>query len=578
MKRILALVAFTTAVFAQPSITAVLDGGAYTNDIAQGSVFVVKGTTLSAAGFVQATAPSYPTTLNNVRITLTAVNQSAVVNALMVYTYNLSGVNQLAAVLPSNTAVGAYDLRVINGTQTSVGFRTNVQARKPGIVTAAGDGAGAAQATVGNASALVRTSNLGKVGAFDSRPARPGERVDFWGTGLGPDVASDTGGTSGDQTAAAAIRVLINGTEVTPLYAGRSFGYPGLDQVAVNLPSNVTASCTVNIQIRSGGVLSNLVTIAVSTTDTCTPAGGGGGGGGGSTAGTTLTQGEIDAAIAKNALVQGNIALNRSTSYGYDVLGSTLSVTKQDSISAQFSRTSGPDLAKMLRGEIPPGFPNPVVGSCIVFQFNQLLQNPYPNLVVTNLDAGNPLTSVGPNGSASILRQTNQVAGPTYSTATNLANTYLATGRYTLSGPGGPQVGAFSGTLDTVSDFTLTNPNSFLTVNRNAPLAVAWSGGDSRSYATIQGISYGDATGTTLTGAGFICIVQMSQGSFTVPASILQQLPASPAISAGGFSFITRGSFSVTVGGFGAKFSPPSGIDVLTANNFWSWQFATQFN
>lgn len=144
MKRILALMAFSLAAVAQPTITAVQDGGAYTNNIAQGSVFVVKGTTLSASGFVQATAPSYPTTLNNVRITLTPTTPGTVINALMVYTYNLSGVNQLAAVLPSSTATGTYDLRVINGTQTSVGFRTTVQARKPGIVTASGDGSGPA--------------------------------------------------------------------------------------------------------------------------------------------------------------------------------------------------------------------------------------------------------------------------------------------------------------------------------------------------------------------------------------------------------------------------------------------------
>ena len=82
-----------------PSITSVLDGGGYTVDVAQGEVFVVKGINLSPSGYVPATAPSYPTTagLNGVRITLTAVSGGAVVNAYMVYTYNLSGVNQLAA-------------------------------------------------------------------------------------------------------------------------------------------------------------------------------------------------------------------------------------------------------------------------------------------------------------------------------------------------------------------------------------------------------------------------------------------------------------------------------------------------
>ena len=103
MRRILGLLALSAApVVAQtPSITAVLDGGAYTNDIPQGAVFVVKGTNLSAAGFAQAIAPTYPTTLNGVQISLTAASGGAVAMALMVYTYNESGANQFCLLYTS---------------------------------------------------------------------------------------------------------------------------------------------------------------------------------------------------------------------------------------------------------------------------------------------------------------------------------------------------------------------------------------------------------------------------------------------------------------------------------------------
>ena len=163
----------------------------------------------------------------------------------------------------SNTPPGAYDLRVINNANTSAAFRTNVVARKPGIVTADSSGAGLAQATIGgDFGALMRPSNSGKIGSYNTRPANPGERIDFWGTGLGPDLASDTGSFSGDLTGAASIRVILNGTEITPAYAGRSPGYPGLDEIVVVLPSNVTLGCSVSVQIRSGGVLSNQVAIS----------------------------------------------------------------------------------------------------------------------------------------------------------------------------------------------------------------------------------------------------------------------------------------------------------------------------
>jgi uncharacterized protein (TIGR03437 family) len=238
MRLIFALLTLSAAgAFSQVTVTAVVDGGGYTADIPEGGVFVVKGSGLSPAGLVQATAPTYPTTLNNVQIKLTAVTGGAVVTALMVYTYNQSGVNQLAAVLPSTAPVGAYNLTVTNGASTSAAFRTNVVANKPGIVTADGSGSGQAQATIGGGLILDRTSAQGMLDIFDTRPAHPGERMDFWGTGLGPDTASDTGGTSGDKTAAFSIRVLFDGVEIVPAYAGRSQGYPGLDQIVIVLPS-----------------------------------------------------------------------------------------------------------------------------------------------------------------------------------------------------------------------------------------------------------------------------------------------------------------------------------------------------
>ena len=273
MKHLFVLLASACVpVFSQPTVSAVLDGAAYTQTIAQGSVFVVKGTGLSAAGTVSAAAPTYPPTLNGVSLSLTAAVGGAVVTPPLIYTYNLNGVHQLAALLPSPTPLGLYDLRVTNGTATSAPIRLGVVARKPGIVTASGDGSGPAQATLDGKLILQRTSNVGKIGEFDSRAARLGERVDLWGTGLGPDLASDSGGTSGDQTAAAQIRVIIDGIEVTPAYAGRSQGYPGLDQIVFTLPNSTALSCNVDLQVRSGGVLSNVVTIATAVTEGC-PAG-----------------------------------------------------------------------------------------------------------------------------------------------------------------------------------------------------------------------------------------------------------------------------------------------------------------
>ncbi len=580
MKRILALLALAACAMAQTTITAVQDGAAYTSNVAQGAVFVVKGTGLSGAGYVTSEAPLYPTTLNNVRIAFTAVTGGTVVNALMVYTYNLDGVNQLAAVLPSTAPVGAYDVRVTNGANSSAPFRTSVVARKPGVITANGGGTGPAQATLSGQLILQRNTDLGKIGIFDTRPARPGERVDLWGTGVGPDLAADTGGTSGDQTAAAQIRVLVDGTEVTPLYAGRSQGFPGLDQIVFLLPANITLSCNNTIQVRAGGVLSNIVTIATSTGNTCPapPAGGGG-------SSTNPTQTEIDAWIARGSYTAGSVGLVRSTSYvttdspGASGATAVTTITKSDSFYAQFSRTGGADLGKILRGELPPGFPNfsPAPGDCFVYTIASLV-NPYPNLTFLGLDAGPQITSNGPNGTQLALRQNNQVSGFSYN-APGVPNTYLNPGRYSLGGSGGADVGPFSGSLDIVPDLLVSNnPDEFKLINRSVGMPVRWTGGEPSTVLSISGSSSTiNAQTGAVGGALFVCIQNVSAGQFTVPASVLSQLPASQSIGAGGFSFLTRGSFSVTASGKGVRFPAPTGLDILTASNFWSWFFTPQY-
>src|SRR5437764_3720690 len=94
-----------------PAITAVLDAASYTRNIARGSIFVVKGNNLSAAGFTQLSFP-LPTTSGGVRITFTPAGGGAATDAYLIYLYNQGGVNQLAAILPSTVAAGNYNVTV----------------------------------------------------------------------------------------------------------------------------------------------------------------------------------------------------------------------------------------------------------------------------------------------------------------------------------------------------------------------------------------------------------------------------------------------------------------------------------
>jgi hypothetical protein len=315
-----------------------------------------------------------------------------------------------------------------------------------------------------------------------------------------------------------------------------------------------------------------------------TASGGGGGNGGGQGGGSTLpTKQEIDSWISRGSYTSGSISLGRSTisltvdSIGVNGVTPTTTVTKGDGVNAQFSRTSGADLGKLLRGELPPGYPNlaPSPGTCVVYDINGLA-NPYPNVSFIGLDAGPQITVNGPNGTQMAVRQSNQSSGFSYR-AINVPNTYLASGHYTFTGPGGTDVGSFSGALDTVLDLVVTNPDDLKVINRANGVTVRWTGGDSSTVLTISGGSITVNSSGSTSGFAFACIQNTSAGSFTVPSSILSQVPASATINAGGFNLVTRGSFSVTAAGQGVRLPTPSGLDILTANNGWTWTFTPQY-
>jgi uncharacterized protein (TIGR03437 family) len=561
-KKLMALAALTACAALAQTVTAVQDGAAYTNNVALGSVFVVKGTGLSAAGVVAASAPAYPTTLNNVRISLTATSNGAVVQALMVYTYNQGGVNQLAAVLPSNAAAGTYSLRVTNGATTSAPFSMTVVRNKPGIVTASSDGVGEAQATIGGGLILVRKSNMGRLDRFDTRPVKAGERVDLWGTGLGPDTASDTGGSQGDQTSANAIRVILDGVEIVPLYAGRSSGFPGLDQIVFNVPANVTLSCTNQLRIRANGVLSNQVTIATGTGDNCGPTNPGGGGGGGTTG--PLTQSQIDAIIARGVYRQGAISIVR-TSGSITAAGQTQALNF-DAASASFTAMRGANLRQAFNaGSLPNGYTAPAPGVCNVFVDVTSLPTSSDGLSVQTLDAGPSLSLQGPV-SRTLAKQVS-VGSISYSTqsANSTNDSWLVPGTYTISGTGGADIGAFSISGSLAPALNWTNRASTNIVNRSSGVTVNWTGGDPSQLMVIMGYSLIASTNGVARGGYFQCFANQSTGSFTVPGSILSRLPPTEETVIPGFGslVVLPGQILLTSPGT-PVFASASGVDLLT--------------
>lgn len=366
---------------------------------------------------------------------------------------------------------------------------------------------------------------------------------------------------------------------VMPTLFATTAGKRGLAELYVSSGS----IAFIALRFRGSGAFASAPAYYEGGTPVITGGGGGGTGGGGNSGGSSdlnPTAAEIDSWIARGNYASGGLTLTRATAYATtDTIGTggvtaVTAMTKTDSFSAQFSRFGGADLAKALRGEVPPGFPilNPAPGSCVVYTISSLT-NPFPNLTSVGLDAGPQVTSSGPNGNQAALRQSIQVSGFTYN-ASSVPNTYLAAGQYSLAAPGGADVGAFTGMLNIVPDLVVTdNPDNFKVINRSSGVTLHWTGGEPSTVLTIAGGSVVNQS----QGAAFVCIQNTSAGQFTVPSSVLAQLPASAVVGAGGFNFVTRGTLSVTAAGKGARFATPTGLDILTANNYWVWSYTPQY-
>jgi uncharacterized protein (TIGR03437 family) len=522
MKRLLPigflLIAAGATAFAQaPVITDVLDAGGYTATIPQGGVFVVKGSNLAASSS-SATSP-YPTSLNGVSITFTAVTGGAQVKALMVYTYSQGGVTQLAGVLPAGTVAADYNVTVTTGAGTSAAFKVTVVVRKFGVITVPGSGSGRAVILniLPSGSVAVNRFTTGQLTyqgtVYTYAPAYPTQTVTVFGTGLG--------GTVTDSTV-----VIVGNLEIKPLYAGPSDPqYPGLDQINVTLPANVSAGCNIPFQVRVGTQLSNSTTISIAPNarvDACNDG--------------LFSRDLLTRLDGGGTFTVGSFSLN-SFSATVMQMGLTLS-TRSESASGGFARYTADQL-----GFIPSALAA-TAGACVVSRITTLpgIITAIPDIVY--LDAGT-VSLNGPNVSNKAFTETSNVYSLSLGTAISglppgvplppgfNASPLIAPGTYTVTGAGGKDVGVFSARVDVNQPLTVTGGLP-TTVVRAQNLPIAWTGGGtdvvaiSGSSATL--LSGSASAGNAVYDLGtFYCTTTADKLSFTVPSSILLQLPPTPA-------------------------------------------------
>ena len=500
---------------AAPAITAVLDAAAYTPDVAQGSVFVVKGTGLCPAGTVYGVIPLSQAPLNGVKITFTAASGGTPTDAYMVYTYGAGAANQLAAILPSTLPAGDYNVTVTNTGGTSPAFKATVVAHKFGIITVNGSGAGRAvvQNYISPAQYDLGRYTTGTLAGFTYSPAHPGQIIVIWGTGMGP-IGSPDNVVPGaiDLRGSLDIQVVIGGVAYKPdLYAGRAPSLPGADEIVMALPANVATGCLLSLQVSVNGQLSNptLVSIAQGSDATCTTPG--------------LTTEQLSRLDQGGKFNVGTISLSGSVDTHTNNQQRT-TVSRLDEASAVFVSLSADGLTPATIGQST----TPPANGCTVVR--QILSPAIPtaNLPAFTLLGAGQLSLSGPNVNKTAISTITLLGGNVAGvTATNGA--VLAGGTYTVTGAGGKDVGPFQASIQMVQPLLVTGGVS-TEIDRTRPLAITWTGGGT-SQVTINGGSTTQAPGSTaanrlIDSGQFECITTADKGGFTVPVSVLQQLPA----------------------------------------------------
>ena len=531
---------------AQPSLYSVVNSASYDRSaIAQGSLFVLFGYGMGPDTLVQAS--SFPLPANLAGTSVRVVSGATSLECPLVYTSS----TQVAAILPSKTPVGqasvfvTYNGRSSGGPDYYYGPFANVVPSSVGIYTvnSQGTGPGVFTALDGSVNDFVKT-------------AKAGDILTLWATGIGPILGDDAlppeaGNVPGGE-------VYVGAQAAKVLYAGPSPCCAGLDQISFEMPP-AADSCFMPVVVRSGGIVSNAVTLSVNSQGgPCADAG--------QAVPSSIYTRAVNGQNLKIAtLVIGPLGL--MARLGFDQRGyyaARLSAALHTTVSERdatalwraieaHSRTGvrramwkyrkyWKVLDPKLRASLlePPnltqiassaGFGvlsntssamallagvSPPTGACTIVQSIPVLRPARSRA----LDAGPSLTVVGPAGQIAMPAvQGGQYQG-LFGTSFNGPN--VPPGSYTITGNGGKDVGPFTASLNVGASIVWTNRGSIPFLDQSQPLTVTWTGGAVTGHVLIGG--YQSGSNEAGSARAFFCAEDTSKGTFSVPPVFLSTL------------------------------------------------------
>jgi uncharacterized protein (TIGR03437 family) len=476
--------------------------------IAPGSLFIVIGSGLSSSAPPAlpsfSATPSLPLSLNQTSI---SVKVGGVTTTPALY-YTSS--TQLAAVLPSTTPAGNGTITVTYNGQPSAPAPIQVVASALGLDTLYGAGSGAGVVTNNNTGVTFGPANS----------VMPGQTAVLWGSGVGADTNNDdrTYPMNQDNLTNIPMQVYVGGISANILYRGRS-QFPGVDQIDITIPANVSPGCFVSVTAVSGSIVSNTITLPVAPN-----------GGPCSDAALGLSGTQLQSLANTGAPVNGLIAVvNQATN-----LSGTKTGAGVFAVSA--------DASLFGSGTI---YASP--GSCTVVEPGQAL--PFSGA----LDPGT-LQLTGPAGNLNLAGN----GGGEYEA--QLPAGPLTPGTYTFTGSGGANVGSFKVSIEVQTPLALTGTNALATITRSQGATLTWSGGFPNGYVLVDVVGQFAGNGSV----NIYCSALGSGGQLAIPASALLALPAG-----GGDLFATNVTAPQTISA--------TGLDLGLALGAVSFEVPTTF-
>jgi len=226
-------------------------GGPPNGSLAQGSFFSIYGSDLGPDQFAKAPSYPLPTTLGGVSVAITTATSRY--DAYLVFTSK----SQINAILPSVVPIGDAQVVITFNGKTSSPSAIRVVKTSVGVFFQRVGGKDLAIAQ-NIASATEYPLNL------PSTPAKPGQIVILWVTGVGPVSVADNVAPGGGDMTGVPVAITVGGITAQRLYAGRQPETAAVDNLYFTVPTNAPLGCQIPVAVTVGGAPANTTYIAIS--------------------------------------------------------------------------------------------------------------------------------------------------------------------------------------------------------------------------------------------------------------------------------------------------------------------------